>query len=76
MSLVHLKNKKNGVTYVYESVGHWDKDKQQSRSERVCIGKLDPVTGVVIPNRSRTGVVNAGRREPSARSFRAILPEK
>ena len=56
MSLVHLKNKKNGVTYVYESVGHWDKDKQQSRSERVCIGKLDPVTGAVIPNRSRVGV--------------------
>ncbi len=54
MSLVYLKNKKNGVTYVYESIGHWDKDKQQSRSERVCIGKLDPVTGELIPNKSRT----------------------
>jgi len=42
MSIVYLKNKKNGVTYVYESRGYWDKEKQQARNNRVCIGKLDP----------------------------------
>jgi len=47
MSLVYLKNKKNGVTYVYESSGYWDKEKQQARNNRTCIGKLDPVTGKV-----------------------------
>jgi transposase len=57
MSLVHLKNKKNGVTYVYESVGHWDKEKHQSRSERVCVGKLDPITGEIVPNRARAGAI-------------------
>ena len=31
MSLVYVKNKKNGVTYVYESSGFWDKNKQQAR---------------------------------------------
>jgi transposase len=51
MSLVYLKNKKNGVTYVYESSGYWDKEKQQARNRRTCIGKLDPVTGEIIPSK-------------------------
>ena len=51
MSIVYLKNKKSGVTYVYESEGYWDKEKQQSRSRRKCIGKLDPVTGELIPSK-------------------------
>jgi transposase len=52
MSLVYLKNKKNGVTYVYESSGYWDKQKQQARNRRKCIGKLDPVTGEIIPSKN------------------------
>jgi transposase len=48
MSLVYVKNKKNGVTYVYESSGYWDKEKQQARNHRTCIGKLDSVTGDLI----------------------------
>jgi hypothetical protein len=51
MSIVHLKNPKTGVTYVYESTGHWDKEKKQARNKRVCIGKLDPLTNEVIPSR-------------------------
>ena len=51
MSLVHLKNKKTGVTYVYESTGYWDKEKQQARNNRKCIGKLDPNTGKLIPSK-------------------------
>lgn len=51
MSIVHQKNKKNGITYVYESEGYWDKDKQQARSQRKCIGKLDPQTGEFIPSK-------------------------
>jgi hypothetical protein len=53
MSLVYLKNKKNGVTYVYESSGYWDKEKQQARNIRTCIGKLDPITGDIIPSKKR-----------------------
>jgi len=48
MSFVYLHNKKNGVTYVYESSGYWDKEKQQARNHRTCIGKLDPITGEII----------------------------
>ncbi|GAB6277470.1 MAG: hypothetical protein SAMD01599839_20100 [Rectinema sp.] len=46
----HL-NKKTGVTYVYEEVSFWDKEKKQSRNKQVCIGKLDPVTKEYIPSK-------------------------
>jgi transposase len=51
MALVYMENKKNGITYVYESDNYWDKEKQQSRSRRICIGKLDPHTGTMIPSK-------------------------
>lgn len=41
MSIVKLKNKRSGVTYVYESESYWDKEKKQPRSKRILIGKLD-----------------------------------
>ena len=50
MTIVHMKNKRNGTTYVYESTNYWDKDKKQSRSKRVCIGKLDD-NGNMIPSK-------------------------
>ena len=39
--------------YVYDSVSYWDKEKQQPRSKRKLIGKLDPVTGEIIPTAGR-----------------------
>ncbi len=51
MSIVHLKNRQNGVTYVYESHSYWDKEKSQARNNRACIGKLDPETREVIYNK-------------------------
>jgi hypothetical protein len=53
MAIVFQKNKKSGVTYVYKSIAFWDKEKKQSRATRKCIGKLDPETGEVIPNRKK-----------------------
>ena len=64
MSLVYLKNKKNGVTYVYESSGYWDKEKQQARNTRKCIGKLDPVTGNFIPSKSEVESSILVRKQP------------
>jgi len=51
---LHHLNKKTGVTYVYESVSRWDKEKRQARSTQVCIGKLDKETGAFIPSKRRT----------------------
>lgn len=48
---VHQTNKKTGVTYVYEGVSFWDKEKKQPRNKQVCIGKLDPHTGDLIPSK-------------------------
>ncbi|NQT60801.1 MAG: IS1634 family transposase [Bacteroidetes bacterium] len=49
MSLVYAKNKKNQTIYVYESEGYWDKEKQQSRNKKTCIGKM--VEGEFVPNK-------------------------
>jgi len=50
--LVYHRKKDTGLTYVYEVVEeYWDKTKKQMRSKQVCIGKLDPDTGEIIPSK-------------------------
>ena len=49
MAQVFVKNKSNGTTYVYESENYWDREKKQSRSRRVCVGKLDDA-GNFVPS--------------------------
>lgn len=60
MAIIKQHDKRSGITYVYESVSFWDKDKHQSRSKRTLLGKLDPATGEVIPTDGR-----GRRRSPS-----------
>ena len=48
---VNYMNKKNGITYVYESISYWDKEKNQARNKRVCVGKLDSSSGAFIPSK-------------------------
>lgn len=65
-SIVYQIDKKTGAKYAFESVSYWDKDKKQPRSKRRYLGKVDPVTGDIIPSRGRTshsdenGHVNKG----------------
>lgn len=61
----HL-NKSTGVTYVYESVSYWNKEKKQARSKQVCIGKLDPVTGELILSKrlQPTPSITAAKQDP------------
>lgn len=75
-AIVYQTNKKTGVTYAYESISHWDKDKRQSRAKRTCIGRLDPQTQKIIPTRKKAGSIAGGKvkRGPvpitkTARSF-------
>lgn len=49
MSIVKHTDKRTGVTYIYESESYWDKEKKQPRSKRTLIGKIDEVTGQIIP---------------------------
>lgn len=60
-SIIHHKDKRTGVTYVYESESYWDKEKKQPRSKRTLIGKLDEATGEIIP----TG--KSGRKKTTAK---------
>jgi len=65
-------NKITGVTYVYESVSAWDKDKKQSRNKQVCIGKLDPVSGEFIPS-NRLSPEQAAIRDPAVTASAEIV---
>lgn len=69
--LNHL-NKKTGVTYVYESVSCWDKEKKQSRNKQVCVGKLDPVSGAFIPSK-RLMPEQAAARDPAVTAYAEIV---
>jgi len=53
MGIIYQKDKRSGITYAYESVSWWDKEKKQSRSQRRLIGRLDEATGSVIPTDGR-----------------------
>ena len=53
-AIVYQTNKKTGITYAYESIFHWDKEKQQSRAKRRCIGKVDPITNEIVPTRKKS----------------------
>ena len=52
MGIIYQTNKKTGITYAYSNEAYWDKEKQQSRAKRTLLGKVDPVTGEIVPTRS------------------------
>ncbi len=52
-AIVYQTNKKTGVTYAYESVSYWDKEKKQSRAKRKCIGRVDPETKKIVPTHKK-----------------------
>lgn len=60
---IYQINKQTGVTYVYEAVSFWDKEKKQPRNKQVCIGKLDPKTGDFILSK-RLAPEHAAARDP------------
>ncbi len=52
-AIVYQTDKRSGITYAYESVSHWDKQKRQSRAKRTLIGRVDTETGKVVPTRNK-----------------------
>ncbi|MDO9592432.1 MAG: IS1634 family transposase [Erysipelotrichaceae bacterium] len=53
MAVINQFDKRSGITYVYESISYWDKEKQQPRAKRKLIGRRDPQTGEVVPTDGR-----------------------
>lgn len=47
-------NKRTGTTYVYEVLeSKWSKEHQRCEQKRKLVGKIDPITGEVIPTGPR-----------------------
>lgn len=46
-------NPKTKTTYVYDVVSYWDASTKTPRSHSKLIGKVDPVTGEVVPTGKR-----------------------
>ena len=65
MAIIKQYHKDTDTTYVYESVSYWDAEKGQSRSKRRVIGKLDPVTGEIIPTGKRGRTKQEKSEEPT-----------
>ena len=53
MATVFQNDTRSGITYAYESVSRWDKEKKQSRSTRTLIGRVDAETGSIVPTDGR-----------------------
>jgi hypothetical protein len=51
MAILFQKDKRVGITYAYENESYWDKDKQQPRSKRKLIGRLDEESGNIVPTK-------------------------
>lgn len=59
MAIIQQYHKDTDTTYVYESESYWVPELGQSRSRRKLLGKLDPVTGEIVP---------CGKRGPKKKS--------
>ena len=71
-SRVNYLDKKTGITYVYESLSYWDKEKKQPRNKRVCVGKLDPDNGTFIPS-TRLQPEQAAARDPAVMACATVV---
>ncbi|HVI39084.1 MAG TPA: transposase, partial [Anaerovoracaceae bacterium] len=53
MAIIYQTDKRSGITYAYEAAYFWNKEKQQSRSKRKLIGRVDVQTGEIVPTDGR-----------------------
>lgn len=52
-AIVYQTDKRSGITYAYESISYWDKEKKQSRSKRTLIGRVNIDTKEIVPTDGR-----------------------
>lgn len=62
MAIIHQHDKRSGITYAYESHSYWDKEKKMSRAKRTLIGRVDPVTGDIVPTDGRCRKAKAKKK--------------
>ena len=52
-AIIYQLDKRSGITYAYESISYWDKEKKQSRAKRKLIGRVDKNTNEIVPTDGR-----------------------
>ena len=69
-TIVYQTDKRSGITYAYQSISYWDKEKKQSRARRTLIGRVDRDTGEIVPtdgrNRKKQDAKVPAKRGPRA----------
>ena len=65
MAIIKQFDKRSGITYVYDSKSFYDKEKKCSRAKRTLIGKIDPVTGEIVPTDGRNKGAKSKRKDIS-----------
>lgn len=61
--IVYQIDKKTGTKYAYESESYWDPEKQQPRSRRKYLGKVDPETGEIMTRKKKVSAKKADETE-------------
>ena len=56
--IVYHKNPKNGTTYAYESRSFRDPETKKVRTKKTYVGRVDSITGEIIPKSSEPGKRN------------------
>ena len=49
MSITYVTNKNTGVKYAYETKSVWDSAEKKTTTQRKYLGRVDPITGEIIP---------------------------
>jgi hypothetical protein len=77
MSIVKITDKRIGVTYVYnQQKGVWDSEKQQMRSKRTLIGKVDPETGETVPTKGWGKNRSSVQKKKTGKNYRELYEQE
>ena len=77
MSIVKITDKRIGVTYVYDQQkGVWDSEKQQMRSKRTLIGKVDPETGETVPTKGWGKNRSSVQKKKTGKNYRELYEQE
>lgn len=77
MTIVKIKDKRIGVTYVYEQTKSvWDPKRKQSRNTRRLIGKVDDATGEIVPTRGWGKNRIPEGRDKSGKNYHSLYLEQ
>lgn len=63
-SITHHRNKKTGAVYRYSVENYWDKEKKAPRNKQVCLGRVDPETGELVPTKRNYKIIERAQIAP------------